>query len=99
MIFFNFASEFQQQGQRPRYQIHLNSQNGPICVLLVNHDTKSDSPVVVPVPPPTEQSVQTPAIGEVKIKQSNESKPSTDVIKEETIEEKLQSNFLFLILI
>ena len=31
--------------------MHLNSENGPICVLLVNHDTKSDVPVVTNVSP------------------------------------------------
>lgn len=38
--------------QKPRYQIHMNSSNGPICVLLVNHDNRSDSSVVMPIPPP-----------------------------------------------
>ena len=31
--------------------MHLQSDNGPICVLLVNHDTKSNTPVVTQVPP------------------------------------------------
>ncbi|XP_059507571.1 transcription factor E2F4 [Stegostoma tigrinum] len=38
-------------GQK-KYQIHLKSTTGPINVLLVNKDTSSSSPVVVPVPPP-----------------------------------------------
>uniref|UniRef100_A0A4W3INB8 E2F transcription factor 4 n=1 Tax=Callorhinchus milii TaxID=7868 RepID=A0A4W3INB8_CALMI len=38
-------------GQK-KYQIHLKSTAGPINVLLVNKDTSSSSPVVVPVPPP-----------------------------------------------
>ncbi|XP_002732836.2 transcription factor E2F5-like [Saccoglossus kowalevskii] len=38
--------------QQKRYQIHLKSYNGAIHVLLVNKDTTSNSPVVVPVPPP-----------------------------------------------
>lgn len=46
---------FQQPGQKAKYQIHLKSQNGPICVLLVNHDSKTNSPTVVPVPPPPDQ--------------------------------------------
>ncbi|XP_070574225.1 transcription factor E2F5-like [Ptychodera flava] len=45
--------------QQKRYQIHLKSYNGPIYVLLVNKDTTSNSPVVVPVPPPNLN--QTPA--------------------------------------
>ncbi|XP_078257836.1 transcription factor E2F4 [Rhinoraja longicauda] len=35
-----------------KYQIHLKSTTGPINVLLVNKDTSSSCPVVVPVPPP-----------------------------------------------
>jgi len=38
--------------QKPRYQIHLKSDNGPICVLLVNHDTCTDTSIVTPIPPP-----------------------------------------------
>ncbi|KAM9510343.1 LOW QUALITY PROTEIN: transcription factor E2F4-like [Guaruba guarouba] len=38
-------------GQK-KYQIHLKSTNGPIDVLLVNKDTWSSPPVVLPVPPP-----------------------------------------------
>jgi len=39
-------------GQAAKYQIHLKSDNGPICVLLVNHDPKADAPVVTHIPPP-----------------------------------------------
>uniref|UniRef100_A0A8C5QX04 Lactate dehydrogenase D n=1 Tax=Leptobrachium leishanense TaxID=445787 RepID=A0A8C5QX04_9ANUR len=38
-------------GQK-KFQIHLKSSTGPIEVLLVNKDTSSSAPVVVPVPPP-----------------------------------------------
>lgn len=38
-------------GQR-KYQIRLKSSSGPIEVLLVNKDPSSQSPVVLPVPPP-----------------------------------------------
>ncbi|XP_029953070.1 transcription factor E2F4 isoform X3 [Salarias fasciatus] len=38
-------------GQR-KYQIRLKSTSGPIEVLLVNKDSSSASPVVLPVPPP-----------------------------------------------
>lgn len=43
--------------QPAKYQIHLKSQNGPIHVLLVNKDATADSPVVTPVPPPVNISV------------------------------------------
>ena len=39
--------------QQKKYQIHLKSQSGPIHVLLVNKDAAANSPVVTPVPPPT----------------------------------------------
>ncbi|NXG69633.1 E2F4 factor, partial [Baryphthengus martii] len=38
-------------GQK-KYQIYLKSTSGPIDVLLVNKDTWSSPPVVLPVPPP-----------------------------------------------
>jgi len=89
---------FKQQGRRPKYQIHLNSQNGPICVLLVNHDTSSDTPVVVPVPPveqaPPSQQTQTPlTITDVKMEDVNATsqKKQTELIKGETIDERLES--------
>ena len=34
-----------------KYQIHLKSNNGSICVLLVNRDSPQADPVVVSVPP------------------------------------------------
>lgn len=48
-----FAFDFSQglNGQK-KYQIHLKSTSGPIDVLLVNKDTWSSPPVVLPVPPP-----------------------------------------------
>uniref|UniRef100_A0A6I8RIA6 E2F transcription factor 4 n=1 Tax=Xenopus tropicalis TaxID=8364 RepID=A0A6I8RIA6_XENTR len=46
-------------GQK-KFQIHLKSTTGPIEVLLVNKDTSSSPPVVVPVPPP-EDLIQAPA--------------------------------------
>ena len=39
-----------------RYQIHLKSNNGSICVLLVNRDSPNDQPVVVTVPPADSQN-------------------------------------------
>ena len=36
---------------KSRYQIHLKSTNGSICVLLVNRESSNDQPVVVSVPP------------------------------------------------
>ena len=77
--------------------MHLNSQNGPICVLLVNHDMKSDSPVVVPVPPPEEGAVPTNISDNTnsKVQEAlNENTKSTSVIKEETIEDRLHSKCL-----
>ncbi|MBN3317915.1 E2F4 factor, partial [Atractosteus spatula] len=49
-------------GQK-KYQIHLKSTSGPIEVLLVNKDTASSPPVVLPVPPPDDlfQSLPTPS--------------------------------------
>ena len=38
--------------QKARYRIHLTSTNGPICVLLVNHDCNTDSSVAMTIPPP-----------------------------------------------
>ncbi|NXD71932.1 E2F4 factor, partial [Eolophus roseicapillus] len=51
-------------GQK-KYQIHLKSTNGPIDVLLVNKDTWSSPPVVLPVPPP-EDLVQCQAVAASK---------------------------------
>eukprot|EP00111_Clytia_hemisphaerica_P007341 TCONS_00021350-protein len=83
-----------QQGQRPKYQMHLNSSNGSICVLLVNHDTKSDTPVVVPVPPPDQDDSTSrttlPSSSSTATDTKKNVKSST-VIKEETIEERLQN--------
>ena len=45
--------------QKPQYQIHLKSETGPIYVLLVNKDTDSTSPVVVQVPPPKDEVMDT----------------------------------------
>ncbi|XP_071958166.1 transcription factor E2F5-like [Antedon mediterranea] len=45
---------------KKKYQIHLKSFNGPIYVLLVNKDTSSSSPVVVPVPP---HDISNPTLG------------------------------------
>ncbi|KAG1675938.1 Transcription factor E2F4 [Nymphon striatum] len=39
---------------KKKYQISLNSQNGPIYVLLVNKYTENSDPVAMPVPPPEE---------------------------------------------
>ncbi|KAM9508044.1 transcription factor E2F4 isoform 3-T3 [Guaruba guarouba] len=51
-------------GQK-KYQIHLKSTNGPIDVLLVNKDTWSSPPVVLPVPPP-EDLIQCQAVADSK---------------------------------
>lgn len=53
LIYVCFAFDFFQglNGQK-KYQIHLKSTSGPIDVLLVNKDTWSSPPVVLPVPPP-----------------------------------------------
>ncbi|KAL4630318.1 transcription factor E2F4 isoform X1 [Arapaima gigas] len=47
-------------GQK-KYQIHLKSTSGPIEVLLVNKDTSSSAPVVLPVPPPEDMFQSLPA--------------------------------------
>uniref|UniRef100_A0A672ZHH8 E2F transcription factor 4 n=1 Tax=Sphaeramia orbicularis TaxID=375764 RepID=A0A672ZHH8_9TELE len=47
-------------GQR-KYQIRLKSSSGPIEVLLVNKDSSSASPVVLPVPPPDDVLQNLPA--------------------------------------
>jgi len=72
-----------QPGQRAKYQIHLNSQNGPICVLLVNHDTKSDTPVVMAVPP-ADDIVEINSTSELARKQLT----NTDSVVEMKIEPK-----------
>ncbi|XP_075704156.1 transcription factor E2F4 isoform X3 [Rhinoderma darwinii] len=48
-------------GQK-KFQIHLKSSTGPIEVLLVNKDTSSAPPVVVPVPPPDDLVQAPPAV-------------------------------------
>ncbi|NP_001086706.1 transcription factor E2F4 [Xenopus laevis] len=48
-------------GQK-KFQIHLKSTTGPIEVLLVNKDTSSSAPVVVPVPPPEDLIQAPPAV-------------------------------------
>ncbi|XP_075704155.1 transcription factor E2F4 isoform X2 [Rhinoderma darwinii] len=45
-----------------KFQIHLKSSTGPIEVLLVNKDTSSAPPVVVPVPPPDDLVQAPPAV-------------------------------------
>lgn len=47
-------------GQK-KFQIHLKSTTGSIDVLLVNKDTATSPPVVVPVPPP-EDLIQSPPV-------------------------------------
>ncbi|KAK0133060.1 Transcription factor E2F4 [Merluccius polli] len=49
-----------QNGPR-KYQIRLKSSSGPIEVLLVNKDPTSQSPVVLPVPPPEDILQNLPA--------------------------------------
>ncbi|CAL8360217.1 unnamed protein product [Lota lota] len=44
-----------------KYQIRLKSSSGPIEVLLVNKDPSSQSPVVLPVPPPEDVLQNLPA--------------------------------------
>ncbi|XP_073420362.1 transcription factor E2F4 [Dendrobates tinctorius] len=48
-------------GQK-KFQIHLRSSSGPIEVLLVNKDSSSSPPVVVPVPPPEDLVPSPPAV-------------------------------------
>ncbi|KAM4721807.1 transcription factor E2F4 [Rhinophrynus dorsalis] len=48
-------------GQK-KFQIHLKSSTGPIEVFLVNKDTSSSPPVVVPVPPPEDLISATPTV-------------------------------------
>ncbi|XP_050399425.1 transcription factor E2F4 isoform X2 [Patella vulgata] len=46
-------------GFKKNYQIHLKSHSGAINVLLVNKDTEAATPVVVQVPPPSDDLVNT----------------------------------------
>lgn len=87
-----------QAGQKPKYQIHLNSQNGPICVLLVNHDAKSDAPVVMSVPPPDndEESLKCNSSIDVKtkhlctdIKMEDKSENPTNPMPEQQLKDPL----------
>ncbi|XP_077982579.1 transcription factor E2F5-like [Glandiceps talaboti] len=68
--------------QQKRYQIHLKSYNGPIYVLLVNKDTTSNSPVVVPVPPPNLN--QTTAINQGLPNSSSSSSSSSETCSTST---------------
>ncbi|MBN3285121.1 E2F4 factor, partial [Polyodon spathula] len=65
-------------GQK-KYQIHLKSTLGPIEVLLVNKDTASSPPVVLPVPPPEDliQSLPTAATPPTPKQPTLSSQPST----------------------
>ncbi|XP_015223971.1 transcription factor E2F4 [Lepisosteus oculatus] len=65
-------------GQK-KYQIHLKSTSGPIEVLLVNKDTASSPPVVLPVPPPDDlfQSLPTPSTPTTPKRTPLASQPST----------------------
>ncbi|MBN3293257.1 E2F4 factor, partial [Polypterus senegalus] len=71
-----------QNGQK-KYQIHLKSASGPIEVLLVNKDTASSPPVVLPVPPPEDliqnlpQAPATPVCSTSPKRTSLPSHPST----------------------
>jgi len=64
--------EIQPGMPKPKYQIHLNSDNGPICVLLVNHDSNSDTSIVVPVPPPNMNDSLTSSSNSSNIEKTNE---------------------------
>ncbi|MBN3271099.1 E2F4 factor, partial [Polyodon spathula] len=65
-------------GQK-KYQIHLKSTLGPIEVLLVNKDTASSLPVVLPVPPPEDlvQSLPTAATPATPKQPTLSSQPSS----------------------
>ncbi|KAK6480111.1 mRNAion factor E2F4 [Huso huso] len=65
-------------GQK-KYQIHLKSTIGPIEVLLVNKDTASSPPVVLPVPPPEDliQSLPTATTPATPKQPTLASQPST----------------------
>ncbi|XP_020609756.1 transcription factor E2F4-like isoform X2 [Orbicella faveolata] len=67
--------------QQKKYQIHLKSQSGPIHVLLVNKDAAANSPVVTPVPPPTNDVNNHTAIkgGDEPMEISATSKHANDV--------------------
>ena len=76
--------------------MHLNSQNGSINVLLVNHDTKSDTPVVVQVPPPEDGAPSAPMNSlPAPSKMSTNPENKGPVIKEEIIEERLSSTLFY----
>lgn len=79
--------------------MHLNSQNGSINVLLVNHDTKSDTPVVVQVPPPEDGASSVPMNRLPAPKVSKNPEIKGPVIKEEVIEERLPCKFIFFLTI
>lgn len=66
-------------------------------MLLVNHDTKGNSPIVVPVPPPSENGMEAGKLSEdVNMNvQPSASTAKIEMIKEETIEEKLQSIYIY----
>lgn len=74
--------------------MHLNSQNGSINVLLVNHDTKTDTAVVVQVPPPEDNDAPMNALPPTRNSATPEIKGP--VVKDEIMEEKLPSMFPFM---
>lgn len=65
--------------QKPRYQIHLNSHNGPICVLLVNHDPATDSSVMITIPPQNINDVEGSSNNADDTNEIMESKPFTSL--------------------
>lgn len=80
--------------------MHLNSQNGSINVLLVNHDTKSDTPVVVQVPPPEDGAPPVPMNTlPAPSKMSTNPEIKGPVIKEEVMEERLSSKIASLFIL
>eukprot|EP00795_Rhopilema_esculentum_P001371 gene1371-15776_t len=68
-----------------KYQIHLKSNNGSICVLLVNRDSPQDQPVVVTVPPSDYQK-ETDKSADTQKNNGNNNKHKEKVKKGEQIE-------------
>ena len=82
----NYVIFFSQSGiPNNKYQIHLKSNNGSICVLLVNRDSPQDQPVVVTVPPSDYQK-ETDKSADTQKNNGNNNKHKEKVKKGEQIE-------------
>ncbi|OXB70616.1 UNVERIFIED_CONTAM: hypothetical protein H355_008880, partial [Colinus virginianus] len=62
LVMFHEGSSRSSKGQngQKKYQINLKSSSGPIHVLLINKESNSSKPMVLPVPPPDDLT-QTPS--------------------------------------